>query len=139
MSKDIKKKYIENQPKYVEKLFNTIFDEQNIKNLYKIFISLTIEDSSNRLSYSEWAKLYYRGIDKTYTSEYIRRKIVNINDWMEYLSNIDENIIFKYSYIYCNIKNENVKKEIMIFLKRIWIELSIILEQDSEKTPLLLL
>ena len=104
MNNNIKKKYIENQPNYVKKLFDTIFNEQNIKNLYKIFVTKTLDDCANMLSYFQISKLLYKGID-LYTHEKIREKIFNIDDWIEYLSSLDKMEIYKYCYI---IENSNL-------------------------------
>ena len=58
MSKDIQKKYIDDKPVYVKKLFNKFFNEQNIKNLYKIFVTNNILECSNLLSYYDVISLY---------------------------------------------------------------------------------
>jgi hypothetical protein len=136
MSKDIKRKYIENQPIYISKLFDTIFNEQNIKNLYKIFVTKSINECSKMISYYEYSKLLYRGID-SYDHEKIKNKILKVDDWIEYLSSLDEMEIFKYCYIIENSKL-SIKDSCYIYLSKIFHEICIILEIEN-KTPLLLL
>lgn len=136
MSKDIKKKYIIEKPIYVQKLFKSIFNEQNIKNLYKIFKTKSSYDCSQMISYYEYSKLLYKGIN-SYNHDYIKIKIINIDDWLQYLSGLDEMEIYKYCYIIENSKND-IKEACLIYLNKIYDELCIILEVEN-KTPLLLL
>jgi hypothetical protein len=136
MSKDIKKKYIENQPIYVSKLFETIFNEQNIKNIYKIFVTNSINDCSSKISYYEYSKLLYKGIN-SYNQEKIKNKILLIDDWIEYLSGLNEMEIYKYCYIIENSKL-SIRESCYLYLNKIYNEICIILEIEN-KTPLLLL
>lgn len=137
MSKDIKKKYIDDKPIYVKKLFNSFFNEQNIKNLYKIFVTKSIIECSQMISYYEYSKILYRGIN-SYNSDYIHNKILNIDDWLDYLSSLEELSIYKYCYIIQNSNNNNVKDSCFKYLNRIYDELCLILEVNNS-TPLLLL
>ena len=138
MNNNIKKKYIENQPNYVKKLFDTIFNEQNIKNLYKIFVTKTLDDCANMLSYFQISKLLYKGFNN-YNHEKISDKIFKINDWIEFLSSLNETEIYKYSYIIKYSNDENIKKACILFLTKVYNELCIILEITDTKIPLLLL
>jgi hypothetical protein len=137
MSKDIQKKYIENQPVYVKTLFKSFFNEENIKKLYKIFVTYSIEECSNKLSYIEKSKLFYRGFD-SYSLKLMNEKLANINDYLQFLSKLDETTIFKYCYIHQNTKSNDVKNGCYTYLKKIFTELCIILEIEN-KTPILLL
>jgi len=137
MSKDIQKKYVEDKPVYVKKLFNQFFNEQNIKNLYKIFVTNNILECSNKLSYYDSTSLYLRGFN-SYTSNYMNQKLVNIDDYLQYLSELDVNKIYKYCYIIQNCNNIDIKNGCYTYLKKIYSELCIILEIDN-KSPILLL
>ena len=137
MSKDIQKKYIDDKPVYVKKLFNHFFDEQNIKKLYKIYVSNKILECSKMLSYYDSTSLYLRGFN-SYTSNYMNQKLVNIDDYLQYLSELDVSKIYKYCYIIQNCNNTDIKNGCYTYLKKIYTELCIILEIDN-KTPILLL
>ncbi len=137
MSKDIQKKYIDEKPIFVKKLFHTFFNEQNIKNLYKIFVTKSIDECSHMISYYEYSKLLYRGINN-YNDDYIQNKIKNIDDWLQYLSSLEEMEIYKYCYIIDNSNQKEIKEACYKYLKKIFDETCMILEIEN-KTPLLLL
>ncbi len=119
--KDITLKYLKDKPDFYKKSFLSKFNEQNIRFIYKLFISNTIDEIISNMSSYEKTRLYFIGFNK-----YDKNKIdedLSIGNDVEAainLSSFDKYKIVKYCYIMNNISDDDLKSHIHQMLNNIY-------------------